>query len=158
MEPESSFGLPFRLSAERLVADDLLEAICAEDAACRSKLNLTAWQKGEFLRAFIHSPATLFQPSALSYLFNESSRLRPLPAPDDSTLWAEPWVYCPSREALLSGVNCSGSIGKSEWRADKVGTCHRAVNFARRGLPDPMAKTDVCNLDPRLAALCQALQ
>lgn len=158
MEPESSFGLPFRLSAERVLADDLLKAICAEDAACRSKLNLTAWQAGEFMRAYVRAPATLFQPSALGTLFDESSRLTPRPAPDDTALWADPWVYCPSREALLHGANCTGSIPKSEWRADKVGTCHRAVDFALQGRADPMAKTDVCSLDPKLAAVCRAIQ
>ena len=158
MEPESSFGLPFRLSAERVLANDLLRAICPEDALCRSKLNLSAWTPGEFLRTYVSSPAALFKPEALRFDFSDASTMGPVPGPDDSALWSDPWVYCPSREALASGKNCSGSISKPDWRADKVGSCHRTVDFALRGAPDPMAKTTVCNLDSSLSALCQALE
>jgi hypothetical protein len=152
---ESSFGIPFRRSAERTLAADLRKALCQGGSGCLSLLNRTAWLPGNFLRTYMENPRGLFRgtPGGGSTLYNTSSA-----PPADDSLWARQWAYCPSAEALRTGVNCSGSISKAQWRANRVHTCHSTINAALKGGEDPMAKTNICSLDGRLDTLCKAMR
>ena len=162
LQQESSFGVPYRRSAERVLAADLKVALCQGSSDCLGGLNLTAWQPGEFLRAYLTRPESLLLlPDGMSApppALDASSAMRAPPPPDDGPLWERPWVYCGSAEALASGANCSGAISKARWRADRVGTCYAAIQNELRGGPDPMATTSVCNIDPRLTTLCKAIE
>lgn len=122
MAPESSFGRPFRLSAERMMARDLREAVCGKGQAC-PLLNRTAWRAGEFMRNFLLRPHILFVNATAP-----SSRQAP-PAPvDDSANWTNHgWVYCPDRTSLVSGQGCRGSIPRDVWRSSKTTVCPRLV-------------------------------
>ena len=119
--PESSFGRPFRLSAERMMAKDLRDALCAGDAACPI-LNRSAWRKGEFMRNLLTSPASLF-------LLNATSGRRASPAPpDDSARWTDHgWVYCPDRQSLKTGQGCLGAIPRDVWQRSKTTVCPHMV-------------------------------
>jgi len=157
---QSSFGLPYRLSAERSLANDLVRALCHEPgittADCTARLNASAWQPGVFLPTYLSTPRQLLRsPSNATPIADEFVPSSSVP-PDDA-LWAHPWVYCPSRTALRTGA-CNGSIPKALWRARKVQACHAAIDDALQGQPDPMGKTAVCNMDSTLSALCAAIE
>lgn len=155
---ETSFGVPYRRSVEKTLAHDLRRALCQGSASCLSLLNRTAWRPGNFLRAYLRDPAALFinatHPASGLY----ASTFSGAPPVNDEGLWARNWAYCPSPESLRTGVNCSGSITKERWRADKVHSCYSAINSALNGKEDPMARTNICALDGRLDSLCRAIR
>ena len=157
--PESSFGLPYRVSSERALAASLLRALCADGnvSSCRGILNADAWRAGAFMDAYVRNPKTLFRAgfSAQPAIASEAVSKRP-PALDDAPLWARPWVYCASAEALRDS-SCEGSIPRDAWRKDRFGTCHASVQQALRGKPDPMGRTSVCTIGSELDALCRAM-
>lgn len=159
---ESSFGVPYRRSAERVLAAELKEALCQGSPDCLGALNLSAWQPGEFMRAYLTRPESLLLlPANMSvppHALDASAAMRAPAPPDDAPLWERPWVYCGSAAALATGDNCSGAIPKARWRADRAGTCYATIQNELRGRPDPMATTSVCNIDPRLTALCKAIE
>ena len=154
MAPESSFGVPYRVSAERVLADDLRRALCKGRDDCLERLNLTNWVPGRFMATYLKEPLRLFVSQGAPAVVPRASAV----FPSDDALWARPWVYCPSAEALRTGVNCSGAIPKQEWRRAKVQTCHATITQELQGQPDPMAATSVCQLDSNLGALCRTLE
>jgi hypothetical protein len=168
IKAESSFGVPYRVSPERVLARDLREALCggaANKTDCLDRIvNKTAWKPGEFMRTYLQNPAGLFKPEAITAgggaLSNASFSYLPRPTnqPDDSALWAKPWVYCPSKEALRTGDGCNGSISKERWRKNKVHSCYSTMEGTLKGAVDPMARTEVCELDSRLTGLCRAIR
>lgn len=119
--PESSFGIPFRLSAERMIAKDLREAVCGQDKVC-PVLNRSAWRAGEFMHNFLLRPETLF-------VGNRSSPKRASTQSwDDSANWTDHgWVYCPDRKSLRSGQGCLGTIPREVWLKSKTTACPRMV-------------------------------
>ena len=158
MRPESSFGIPYRFSAERVMAADLKEALCANASACLDSLNRSAWRSGEFARTFLTNPRQLFADYAgLVANLTKSEALQPSEPPDDTDLWATPWMYCPSPETMATGVNCSGSITRAQWRASKTRSCPQAIQEYTRGGAAPMASIPVCNIAGSLSNLCQAI-
>jgi hypothetical protein len=161
IKAESSFGIPYRVSAERVLAQDLRRALCADNQTCVAKLNASAWTKGEFMKTYLKNPRALFVPSAVADgLFNASMSYVPKTSqqPDDKAMWARPWVYCPTKEALETGVGCLGSIEKERWRKGKVHSCYSTLEGVLKGAPDPMAKTQVCEIDSTLTGLCKAIR
>ncbi len=161
LPPQSSFGLPYRLSAERALAKDLVRALCPEAgiaaADCAARLNASSWQPGVFLPTYLTAPRRLLRPVQDASTPIADAFLPVSAPPPDEALWAHPWVYCPSRDALRTG-SCNGSIPKALWRARKVQSCHAAIDDALQGQPDPMGKTSVCNMDSALSSLCAAIE
>ena len=155
---ESSFGLHYRVSAERAIAADLRRALCKNQTACDSVLNASAWRAGEFLPALLRKPELLFARFQERQQISRPYEPRPDLMPDDSKLWARKWVYCPTREALRTGVGCNGTISKSRWRANKVPVCYSTILESLADGRDPFAATDICNLDARLGDLCKAVR
>lgn len=160
MKPESSFGVPYRVSAERVLSQDLREALCGGESACLAKLNSSAWKVGEFMRTYLENPTGLFNPGVTQSATDSSSSYAPKTGeqPDDSALWDRSWVYCKSKESLASGENCMGSIKKKRWRANKVHACYTTLEGALQGGEDVMARTYACELDGRLGNLCRVIQ
>jgi hypothetical protein len=155
---ESSFGVPYRVSAERVLARDLREALCRNKTRCIGFLNESAWKTGEFIPALLGDPRRLFAQYVERPVISSSYEPRPDRMPDDSKLWAKKWVYCPTREALRTGENCNGSISKERWRKNKVGVCYATILESIADGKDPFAATDICNLDSRLTELCVAIR
>lgn len=120
---ESSFGRPFRLSAERMMAKDLRDAVCAGDPDC-PVLNRSAWRAEEFMRNFLLSPSRLFVANAT----RPPAAAQGGTAVDDSPMWTDRgWVYCPDRASLQSGRGCQGSIPRALWQTSKTRVCPHMV-------------------------------
>ena len=142
--PESSFGIPFRVSASRAAAADLMGAVC-EGRNC-SFLNQSAWSRDEFMRNLLSAPEALFglPPPA------------PPPPPERAQWPAGEWVFCNTTAALQQGA-CSGRIPEADWRANRFQTCYNEINDLTRDTPDAMASVDVCLMDADLNNLCTAV-
>lgn len=159
LRAESSFGAPYRISAERALAKDLRRALCKNKTMCKGILNESAWTRGNFMRYYMKDPAGLFMPGVISQIHSDANELvKRKDKPDDSALWERPWVYCSSAESLRTGKGCNGSIPKAAWRQDKVGMCYRTIQESLGGNHDAFAKTDVCNVDGKIAELCKAIR
>ena len=156
--PESSFGLQYLLSAERVIVANLQEAVCGNNTECRQQLNTTAWQTGEFMHNFLFNQSALFSAGVLPNTSNVDPGTDPAAPLDDTLLWERPWVYCPTKTSLQTSSNCTGSISKQAWRANKAAVCHSVVSNQLKGQADPMAKTAIANIDSRLDALSKTLQ
>lgn len=153
MDPESSFGIPYRRSTERVIAKDISFALCGENQTCRETLlNNSAWTKGQFLRNLLRTPHRLFTRN-VSVPTNATAA-----APDTTPLWQKPWVFCPSKESLSSGENCKGSIPRALWKQNRVGKCYDTIRSELQGQGDPMAKTSFCDMSRSLSALCNAIE
>lgn len=158
MPAESSFGLSYRVSVERIIARDLKEALCKNNyTSCKENLNQSAWRKGEFMRTLTQNPKMLFKLQHEQRVISKTLEPKRSAMPDDSHLWERPWVYCPSRQALKTSVGCNGSISKARWRYNKVGTCYASILDALKDKDDPFAATDICNIDSRLTDVCTAI-
>ena len=157
LEPESSFGLPYRYAAERVMAADLKKALCAESTDCLNSLNKTAWTSGNFFRTFLADPRGLFANFTKLVNLSKSSILQPSQPPDETTLWAKPWMYCPTQTALSTGINCTGAITREQWRQSKTTLCPKAVQEGSRGQTSRMVETSVCEISGSLSNLCAAI-
>ena len=141
--PESSFGIPFRLSSELVLSADLLCGLCSGINNCTTcVLNVSAWTKGQFMCAYLTHPETLFAQGVTAEQAPAPTRT----TPSDAPLWdySPKWTYCPTKEALHTGEGCKGRIKKADWRADKIGTCFLTVQQATGGGCNPMAATSIC--------------
>jgi len=151
--PESSFGRPFRISAERMMAKDLRDAVCAGSPAC-PVLNRSAWRAGEFMRNFLLSPTSLFvnaTPLAPSHS----------PAPyDDAANWTDHgWVYCPDRKSLKSGRGCLGSMSRDVWQRSKTSQCpHMVRALSSNGSHGGMTPVPFWDIDNYTQAVNQAYE
>jgi hypothetical protein len=159
LPPETSFGLPYRVSTERVLAKDLREALCdGNRSRCNGMLNASAWRKGEFLVNLMQDPKKLFKTFVDRTELSRSYEPKSNTMPSDSHLWARPWVYCPDRESLRTSKGCNGSISKTTWRTNKVGSCYATILDGLKDKRDPFASTDICNMDSRLGELCVAIR
>lgn len=153
MPAESSFGRPFRVSAERMLAKDLRDALCNSTSGCPA-FNRSAWVQGEFMRNYLLHPDRLFltplQPAQPSATTTQG---------DDSAHWANPWVYCPSTTALKTSQGCTGTISRDQWLANRVDICPSMLkSLGTQGGQDPMATTPFCNIHSSTTELCQAVE
>ena len=144
IKAESSFGIPFRVSASRAAAADLVGALCKQ--GCDGLLNRSAWTKDEFMRSLLLRPETLLgvPPAPQS------------PPPQQQTWPEHEWVFCNSTSALQAGA-CGGRIAEADWRRNRFQSCYNKINDLTRDTPDVMAAVDVCLMDSDLNALCTAV-
>lgn len=146
---ESSFGRHYRHSAERVLASDLKETLCSALGTCPI-LNESAWRPGEFMRAYLTNPKSLFA-SPKNYTRRQAK------TSDDSILWQKPWAYCPDLDALKSG-DCVGKISKAQWTKGKTVICPALIKqLSKADGEDPMSKTSFCKLDNTTDNLCKAI-
>ena len=143
MPPESSFGRPFRLSAERMMAKDLRDAVCGGSQDCPI-LNRSAWRAGEFMANFLFRPASLFVGTSPDPPARQAS-----PGLDDSARWTDHgWVYCPDRQSLRTGKGCLGSMPRDVWQSSKTSACpHMVRSLSSNGSHGGMTPTPFFNID-----------
>lgn len=135
--PESSFGVPFHESAERVIAgtvrNQLARALCGPAARDCERLdralNVSSWVPGAFWDAFLGRVGDLFTeaglaaggglaaaPSALlpNRTLRASLEQADADAADayasDELLWGVPWVWCTRREPVCETV-CDRATG-----------------------------------------------
>jgi hypothetical protein len=156
IQPESSFGIPFRFSASRMAAADLRRLVCdgmGGEQNCTQVLNTAAWSSNTFMHTLLTSPSDLFlagQPSSSQQTQTQT------PAQTTST-WPEgEWVFCNTTEALKAG-RCKGSIPEASWRNDRFQSCYKSIRDATHDSPEVMSSVDVCLIDSNLQDLCTAV-
>ena len=73
----------------------------------------------------------------------------------EAMLWEQiPWVVC----AKDGRTNCSGTISKADWLADRAGTCSAAVVNALEQNPGSLAvELDLCNLNSQMDSMCRKI-
>ena len=144
---QSSFGIPFRFSASRVVAADLKEAIC-KTLDCSTALNHAAWGP-EFMANLLSNPSALFS----------SAPQTPAPKkqPEAKSPFDSQWVFCNTTDALQSGA-CQGKADEKAWRADRFQTCYNGIRDLTHDNPNVMASVDVCLLDSDTNDLCTAVR
>jgi hypothetical protein len=158
IQPESSFGIPFRFSASRMAAADLRRLVCdgmGGEQNCTQVLNTAAWSSNTFMHTLLTSPSDLFlagQPSSSQQTQTQTQT----PAQTTST-WPEgEWVFCNTTEALKAG-RCKGSIPEASWRNDRFQSCYKSIRDATHDSPEVMSSVDVCLIDSNLQDLCTAV-
>jgi len=102
--PQLSFGVPFRLSTERVVAAHLHRELCGANKTCQP-LQQVLCPGGKCLQRHALLPA-LLHTAALP-------RLSSLAETD--SLWDRKWVWCPHPVQPNVFDTCSGSIKKNAW-------------------------------------------
>ena len=152
IQPESSFGIPFRFSASRMASADLRAMVCEGlgEQNCSKVLNGPAWTGADFMQTLLTSPSSLFAES-----FRASAEVAE-PTNQASTWPDSEWVFCNSTEALIAG-KCKGSIPEASWRADRFQSCYKGIRDVTRDSPAVMSSVDVCLLDSNLQDLCVAV-
>jgi hypothetical protein len=166
MPPESSFGVLYRHSVERMLAKDLQTLLRTYQPGDRLPLNVSAWTPGEFMRNYMLSPASLFAPSPPSPdpraagegMFTQGA---PPPVTRDDVEWThgKPWVYCPTTSALRSGEGCLGTMSRADWVQRKTTLCPRMVrSFSAQTPGSSMARTPFCSLDNTTDMVCKAIE
>ena len=159
LPPESSFGRLYRPSTERRLARDLREAL---GAACATP-NETAWRPGEFMRNFLFAPKRLCPAGPAPQAPPAPPPAPPSPPASDAALWgdgARPWVYCPTTQALRTGVGCGGTMRREDWVRRRTELCPqlvRSFSSGAAGQEDPLARTPFCNLDNTTDLVCRAV-
>ena len=155
IKPESSFGIPFRFSAERAVAADLRHLLCPDygtgTSTCPVRFNESAWANGRFLSSLLTSPSSLFLNSGTGAGGGGASGGISDPA------WNSSWVFCNTSADLRTG-KCNGSISESDWRANRFQSCYKTIRALTRDSPEAMSSVDVCLVDSSLSALCTAIK
>ena len=156
--PESSFGRLHRWSTERMLAKDLMDALCENTTDCKELLNSTAWKRGVFMRNYMTAPHLLFK--------NTTRRVgtTPVPtAPEPASRWVgKPWVYCPTPESLRTGEGCQGTMSRSVWMQSKTTMCPLMVksfsaSTTNTSQGDPMVRTPFCSVDNTTNKVCLAV-
>lgn len=141
--PESSFGIPFRVSASRAAAEDLM-GMLGPNAS--SLINRAEWVSESFMQTLLLHPERLF--------LNAAPTQPPKPASPD---WpSRPWVFCNTTEDLQAG-RCQGTIPEAAWRQDRFQSCHKEIRAQTRNDPSVMAAVDVCMINADLQNLCTAV-
>jgi hypothetical protein len=151
IQPESSFGIPFRFSASRMAAADLRRLVCdgmGGEQNCSKVLRPAAWTANNFMQTLLTSPSDLFSGEP------ETSNTAPMQV---ASTWPDSdWVFCNTTEALKAG-NCMGRIPEASWRKDRFQTCYKSIRDATRDSPEVMSSVDVCLIDSNLQDLCTAI-
>ena len=160
MPPESSFGRLYRPSAERLLAKDLRDTLCNVTGSCPA-FNPAAWRTGQFMRAYLLDPSSLFLSQPASSI-SQAATQQAQASQEDPTRWTgRSWVYCPTPSALRTGQGCLGTMTRETWLRDRVGQCSRMVrSFSKgeNGTKDQVARTPFCNIDNTTDLVCRAVE
>lgn len=134
---ESSVGIPYRLSASRVLATDLRKVL--EENNAGHLINEPYWTPSLFMDTYLKSPHLLL----LNALPNTTQKQ----VVNDTDKWQTPWVYCPNVQAFQS-KNCMGSISRENWIANKVQVCPAMIkSFMQNSENDPMSHASFANID-----------
>lgn len=144
--PQLSFGVPHRLSTERVVAAHLHRILCGANDTC--SLLQRALPCADCLRR------GRFMPALLANLSVQHSSL---PATD--ALWDRNWVFCPhtqSNSPQDTAGRCAGSVPKSVWLdpRQRAGACAEQLVAHSPS----SASINFCLLNKHTERLCLKMQ
>eukprot|EP00960_Hanusia_phi_P022541 666943-Hanusia_phi.AAC.10 len=154
----TSFGVPVRLSLARMLARDLRQQACGNQASCPlldAVANRAEWTVDRFMASYLRDIANLFTSGGTA-----TGTVPPPPPPvNDSALWERDWAYCTETSRnMTTGAytrRCFGSVPKEEWvdPARRAGACRAAIldNTPTRAAMIPIR---ICTLDSQMNELC----
>jgi len=148
VKEQLSFGVPHRISTERLIAAHLHRSLCGANKTCAALQGAvgctTCLHRGKFL------------PAILKNLSLPSSTL-----PSTDALWSRNWVSCPhhdkqSGDGTDPAVNigsCKGSVSKTEWLnpLTRNSACARELTTSNT---DSTTTMNFCLLNSETERLC----
>lgn len=146
MEPEISYGTPWRWSPSRLLARDIRFRLCGNDTNCPPTIG---WNMGSFWSRMMDG--TLFTNNPSSSLRGDFAE--PGPDPVDPA-WDQPWILCTKNSTL---AECQGKMSKQEWQGGDRTTQCQAVK-SQSNSNEATVDLTICNLDSRLNDLCILIQ
>jgi hypothetical protein len=161
MEPEMSFGTPYRVSTSRLLAGEVRDLLCggnlSASPACVDLLNVPEWSMSSFINHFFADPGQLvthaLNQTGAKRSFSDELLYRSRPSED--VLWGGDWVACNQ-----STQNCFGSITKEDFEGDnRVQMCmDTVIHESKEGnLGTTDIGFDLCNLNSQMAQLCDRI-
>lgn len=163
--PETSYGIPFRWSASRMLAADLKSLLCGSHhnttAACESLVNTPEWEIQKFINHFFDDAEKLTDPPIYPSLLSptNAATLQSWNRPDETTLWNGAdtgWVAC-----NVWNNTCYKGIAKSDWYGPyRTQVC---MDTFQQAVDDGLVNQstiplDICNLNDQLDSLCRRVQ
>ena len=141
---------------------DLRLLLCGNATDC-PHLQASEWTLTDFLQRYFRNPEMLVNnktrvndTKTMEEVIVEREENPPSHAQSvmEKAMWERnPWVICNK-----NGSNCSGTIPKADWLADRGGTCTREVVAYLDKNPGALSvEMDVCNLNAKMDSLCKAL-
>lgn len=159
---ETSFGIPFRMSPSRFVAQDLRNKYCTDPNNCDTAkhFNSQKWTPDLFMQTLFTQVTTLMQDSALDANADQITSFDSLVRQSkdynqDAELWTVPWVFCNQTEEF--GLICEGAINKTTWLNPKTRgpACKSALQ--QSGKTNLAEGVKICSLDYHMDQLCTLL-
>eukprot|EP00960_Hanusia_phi_P001813 51850-Hanusia_phi.AAC.1 len=154
----TSFGVPVRLSLARMMARDIRQQICGNQASCPlldQVANQAEWTIDRFMTDYLQDAARLLTTGGTA-----TTLVPALPAPvDDSAFWGRNWSYCTdtTRNQTTGKYNkqCFGSVPKAEWvdPTRRMGSCKAAI-LDNTPTAAAMIPIRICTLDAAMNDLC----
>ena len=178
IQAESSFGIPFRFSASRMLSAELRRLVCQNCSSEIDLLNTSTWGK-DFIHTLLTDPTSLLRGSTDNMNQNDinqndinqnninqnnidqnninQNNINQNLNPPETTTWPDSeWVFCNTTEALQAG-DCKGRIPEASWRKDRFQSCYKSIRDATHETPAVMSSVDVCLIDSNLQDLCIAV-
>lgn len=152
IKPESSFGIPYKLSATKVLSNDLRNVF--KSANIEHVINEDYWTSSMFLKTYLKTPHLLLnsvQPTVDNTTTEDWRK-------DDSYRWRRPWVYCPNAAAFKNNT-CLGVIERKDWIAKKTHMCPLTIKTLMQASKfDPMSRTSFANIDKHTNKVALAIQ
>ncbi|EKX36144.1 hypothetical protein GUITHDRAFT_117652 [Guillardia theta CCMP2712] len=154
----TSFGVPVRLSLARMLARDIRQQVCGNQAQCSlldSVANTNEWTIDNFMGKYLRDIAGLFTSGGAA------GSITP-PAPslvDDTMFWGRNWTFCTETERNLTTGQyrreCFGSIPKDTWMHPSLRSpsCKSAM-LSSTPTRAAMIPVRICTLDATMNDLC----
>jgi hypothetical protein len=152
---ETSFGIPYRISSSRLIAEELKSklrhGICGSNEVCEqysSLLNVSLFVPDRFWDAFWNDSKALLNPDVLYPKRNITSIYDKLETAEtdlsmEDDLWNIPWIYCDKiipncREHCTAESNCVTICDSNNTVGSCIGSMNRETWF------DPNKRRQSC--------------
>lgn len=172
MNPEVSYGIPFRWSASRLLASDLKSIICngnhVTSEECNMLIHEANWTMDKFAEYFVSDVRSLLRNISQDMILDpdlQSITSMNTPTGTENDLWNGTdanWVACKLEPNTTNPKSiCYGKISKSDWYGpDRAGACvNEYINMEKQGLVNSATvPLDLCTINDKMNELCQVLQ
>lgn len=154
-EKQLSFGLPYRLSTERLIFAFLHKAVCSANSSCSVLSNWLCDEENINCLQRKQSMQILFQKTHMLNLEHIESSNDNL-APTANLLWKRNWVFCKYLKNVNQIQTCQGNIPKEVWLNHKT-RYEACTNIFQNITKEDTNVIHFCLLNKDTAQLCQQM-